>query len=105
MPGLDGPERMLYDLFAPFPDHGVCCYPLLHPLQDVLVHPAGNAAALLAACAVRLDCTGPTSGGCIIANMPPPLDVRKAEGQRLSGGASVAVVLRRIGELLFPIEP
>jgi hypothetical protein len=105
MPVLDGTERMLHDLFAPFHDRGVRLDPLLHPFQDVLVHPAGNAAARLVPCAARLDRTGPTSGGRLVANLPPQLDGRKAEGQRLSGGASVTVLLRIIGELLFPLEP
>jgi len=105
MPVLDGPERMLHDLFAPPHERRMRLDPLWPPFEEGLVHPAGKAAAPVMPCTAHRAGTGTTSGGRLGANLPPQLDGRNAAGQRLSGGASGTGMLRRRGERLVRIEP
>jgi hypothetical protein len=105
LPVFAGTDRMRTHLFAPVPDRGVRGDPLLPPFQEVLMSPAGHAAALLVPCPAGLDRTGTTSGGRLGAKRPPQRDGRQAARPGLSGGASVPVVRRRIGEPRLPIAP
>jgi hypothetical protein len=95
---------MLHELFA-LPHHsGMRFDSPLHPFQDSLICPAGDAAPRLDPCTVRLDRAGPTGSGGIVANISPKLAGIKSKGQRLAGWASVTILLGLISEALFPIE-
>jgi hypothetical protein len=101
---LDGAKRMFNDLFALLHQPWIRLDSFLHPLSQVLMHPACNAAPLPVPGALRFDHIGPTGGRRIITNRSAQLDGRKAEGQALPCWAVIPVVCRIIGKLLFPIQ-
>jgi hypothetical protein len=70
----------------------------------VLVVPTGHAAPLLVPCTARLDRTGTTGRSRLVAKRPPQCDSRNADGQCLSGGTAVTVVLRGISVGMGLIE-
>jgi hypothetical protein len=105
LPVVEGTARRRHELVAPVHARGGRCDPRRPPGQDGRVPPAGPAAALRVPGATRLARPGPTGGGRVGAQRPPQLAGRHAAGQRLSGGASGPVWLRRIGARRLPLAP
>ena len=76
-----------------------------HLIQQVLIHPAGDAPSLFAAGTPGLDRTLRTSAGDAVLDVPALLRGLKAEGELLSRRAPVTILCWIIVEIVFGEEP
>src|SRR5262245_39649029 len=96
---------MLHQLLALLHHLRPTAHPLLHLVQQMLIHPSCQASSAFVARALRLERTGFTGRRCVIADMPPQFDRRKAERELSACWTLVGISTSVIGEVILAEEP
>ena len=92
---LDRSERVLGKPLTQLPFLLVLSNSPLHFIEQVFIHPTGDATTAFAACALSLDRTMSTGAGRVVLDIPALLRGLEAEGQLLSCRAPIAIAFSR----------
>jgi len=93
------PKGVLGQMLAKFHLLRFSSHPLLHLVQQILIHPAGDIATTLVAGALA------TSAGCVVLDVSALLDGLEAAGQLLPCRAPITIMLRVITKIALGEEP